>query len=86
MFRTTEYLIPNVIRQQRNRARPYANIVDLEGSRLVATFADLENWSNRAAWFLETIPSRQVLYMGPNDIRYAILLIAAIKTGKCVSL
>ncbi|KAI8954888.1 hypothetical protein F4801DRAFT_574895 [Xylaria longipes] len=84
MFRTTEYLIPNVIRQQHNRARPYANIVDLEGSHLIATFADLENWSNRVAWFLETIPSQQVLYMGPNDIRYAILLIAAIKTGKCI--
>ncbi|KAI1152125.1 hypothetical protein F4825DRAFT_450813 [Nemania diffusa] len=84
MFRTTEYLIPNVIRQQQNRARPFAKVVSLEGPDLVATFADLENWSNRAAWFLETIPSQQVLYMGPNDIRYAILLIAAIKTGKCV--
>ncbi|KAI3317133.1 hypothetical protein HD806DRAFT_551096 [Xylariaceae sp. AK1471] len=84
MFRTTQDLIPNVIRRQKGRSRPYATIVGVDGSRQVVTFADLENWSNRAAWFLDKLPGQQVLYMGPNDIRYALWAIAAIKTGKCV--
>ncbi|KAI0444504.1 hypothetical protein F4803DRAFT_549119 [Xylaria telfairii] len=74
----------SIPRQQRNRARLYANIADLEGSRPVETFTNLENWSNRTTWFLETIPSQQLLSTGSNDIRYALLIIAAIKTGKCL--
>ncbi|KAI1115600.1 acetyl-CoA synthetase-like protein [Nemania sp. NC0429] len=84
MFRTTEDLIPNVIRRRQNRSRPYATIIGIDGSRQSVSFADLENLSNRASLFLEGIASDQVFYMGPNDIRYAIWLIAAIKTGKCV--
>lgn len=86
MFRTTQDLIPNIIRRKKSRERPYAIIAGIDGSRQVVTFADLENWSNRAALFLDKLPGKQVLYMGPNDIRYALWAIAAIKTGKCVSL
>ncbi|KAI0415689.1 hypothetical protein F5X98DRAFT_364957 [Xylaria grammica] len=83
---TTEDLIPNTIRRRGARLRPYATIVGVDGSRQSVSFADLENCSNRASWFLESIPGEKVLYMGPNDIRYAIWLIAAIKTGKCILL
>ncbi|KAI1178787.1 hypothetical protein F4777DRAFT_62023 [Nemania sp. FL0916] len=84
MFRTTDYLIPNVIRRRQDRLRPFAAIVGVDGTYQTVTFADLENYSNRAAWVLEKLPSRQVLYMGPNDVRYVLWAIAAFKAGKCV--
>ncbi|KAI1262495.1 hypothetical protein F5Y18DRAFT_397366 [Xylariaceae sp. FL1019] len=85
MFRSTEYLIPNVIRRrQHDQSRPFVIILSVNGSRQAISFQDLENCSNRAAWILDSLPDRRMLYMGPNDIRYAIWLIAAIKANKCV--
>ncbi|KAI1816296.1 hypothetical protein GGS20DRAFT_248978 [Poronia punctata] len=84
MFRTTGDLIPNVIRRRSNRPRPYATVVGVNGVVGVVSFADLENWSNRAARFLDTVPDDKVLYMGANDVRYVVWIIAAMKTGKCV--
>ncbi|KAI0388936.1 acetyl-CoA synthetase-like protein [Xylariaceae sp. FL0594] len=84
MFQTTQDLIPNVIRRRSGRTRPYATVVGVDGFRQDVSFADLENFSNRAAWFLEKIPGDKVLYMGPNDVRYIVWLVAAMKTGKCV--
>ena len=85
MFATTEKLLPNLIRQQQDRERPYACIVDLKGVAHRISFFTLENASNRAAWFLNgEIKDDKVYYMGPNDIRYFIWIIAAMKTGKCV--
>ncbi|KAI0479449.1 hypothetical protein GGR56DRAFT_378745 [Xylariaceae sp. FL0804] len=85
MFRSTEYLIPNVIkRRQRDQARPYAVVLSSNGARQQVDFEDLENCSNRAAWLLDSLPGCQVLYMGPSDVRYAIWLIAAIKTGRSI--
>ncbi|KAI0466999.1 acetyl-CoA synthetase-like protein [Xylaria cf. heliscus] len=86
MFRTTEYLLPNAIRRQCGKSKPYATIVGIHGVLQAVSYADLENFSNRASWILEKIPSDKVLYMGPNDIRYVIWLVAAMKTGKCVLL
>ncbi|KAI1384255.1 uncharacterized protein F4822DRAFT_64821 [Hypoxylon trugodes] len=85
MFATTENLLPNIIRRQKSRTRPFASIVGVEGVIRNVTFSDLENASNRAAWYLhKNIADDQVLYMGPNDIRYLIWVIAAVKTRKCV--
>lgn len=87
MFATTDNLLPNAIRRRQRRARPYAVVVGTEKSgRQNVSFSDLENSSNRAAWLLaERVAGEKVLYMGPNDIRYLIWVIAAAKTGKCVS-
>lgn len=85
MFRTTDSLLPNVIRRQQYRAKPYATVVGIDGVHQDVSFYDLETSSNRAAWFLaEKVTDNNVFYMGPNDIRYVIWIIAAIKTGKCV--
>ncbi|KAI0603097.1 hypothetical protein F4775DRAFT_532129 [Biscogniauxia sp. FL1348] len=87
MFRTTEYLVPNIIRRQQHRSKPYATIVGTEGVHRHIKYSDLENASNRASWFLaEKVVDDKVLYMGSNDIRYLIWIVAAIKTGKCVLL
>ncbi|KAI1409283.1 hypothetical protein F5Y13DRAFT_203712 [Hypoxylon sp. FL1857] len=87
MFTTTQDLVPNIIRRQLHRARPFANIVGIDGAIKEISFSDLENASNRAAWYLdEKIADDNVFYMGPNDMRYLIWVLAAIKTGKCVIL
>ncbi|KAI1634796.1 hypothetical protein F4809DRAFT_651608 [Biscogniauxia mediterranea] len=87
MFRTTEYLVPNILRRQQHRSKPYATIIGTEGVQRHIKYSDIENASNRASWFLaEKVADDKVLYMGSNDIRYLIWIIAAIKTGKCVLL
>lgn len=52
-----------------------------------AQFADAVN---RAAWILrdaigEGILRQRIAYIGPSDLRYMILMLAALKTGCCVS-
>ncbi|KAI0598280.1 hypothetical protein F4775DRAFT_556107 [Biscogniauxia sp. FL1348] len=86
MFRVTEALYPNAIRRQLSRTRPFATIVSVDGACQDLSYADLENVTNRAAWFLDKhLPQEEnILYMGPNDIRYLIWVLAAMKTGKCV--
>ncbi|KAI0011898.1 hypothetical protein F4779DRAFT_635496 [Xylariaceae sp. FL0662B] len=85
MFNTTKHLIPNVIRRQQTRPRPFATAVDTNGTCQHITFADLEKFSNRAAWFLDqNVKDENFFYMGPSDIRYLIWVIAAMKTDKCV--
>ncbi|KAI1500716.1 hypothetical protein F5X99DRAFT_229647 [Biscogniauxia marginata] len=86
MFTTTESLLPNVIRRRQHRARPFATVVSIDGGVQHLSFSDLENASNRASWFLDEkiVDDKVFLYMGPNDIRYFIWVIAAMKTGKCV--
>jgi len=98
MFRTTEDLIPNRIRRLSAREQPVATIVRVDsdgdgdgagdgaGQSRNLTFRDLENLSNKAAWFLDkNIQEEKFLYMGPSDIRYLIWVLAAMKTRKCVS-
>ncbi|KAI0412759.1 hypothetical protein F5X98DRAFT_314939 [Xylaria grammica] len=86
MFRTTERLIPNVVRQLSAQKRPYATIVSGDGEYQHLTFRDLDNASSKAAWFIDQNLQGQdkFLYMGPNDIRYLIWVLAAMKTRKCV--
>ncbi|KAI5919523.1 hypothetical protein F4810DRAFT_724576 [Camillea tinctor] len=86
MFRVTEALYPNAIRRQLSRTRPFATIVSVDGTCEDVTYTQLENVTNRAAWFLDKhLPHEEkVLYMGPSDIRYLIWVLAAMKTGKCV--
>ncbi|KAI1633994.1 hypothetical protein F4809DRAFT_652207 [Biscogniauxia mediterranea] len=86
MFRVTEALYPNAIRRQLSRTRPFATIVSVDGTCQDLSYAQLENVTNRAAWFLDRyLPQdEKVFYMGPNDIRYLIWVLAAMKTGKCV--
>ncbi|KAF2966875.1 hypothetical protein GQX73_g6718 [Xylaria multiplex] len=86
MFRTTERLIPNVVRQLSAQNHRYATIVNGEGDYQHLTFRDLDNISNKAAWFIDQNLKDQdkFLYMGPNDVRYLIWVLAAMKTRKCV--
>ncbi|KAI5917478.1 hypothetical protein F4810DRAFT_717670 [Camillea tinctor] len=85
MFRTTERLCPNVLKQQLSRARLFATVVGVDGHCQHLTFKDIENVSNRAAWFLaQNLQSDKFFYMGPNDIRYFVWVLGAMKTSKCV--
>lgn len=89
MFQSSEHLIPNLIRRLSARERPFASIVNVEGrgEHQNLTFLDLDNASNRAAWFIDCNlkDEEKFLYMGPSDIRYLIWTLAAMKTRKCVS-
>ncbi|KAI1354717.1 hypothetical protein F5Y01DRAFT_272502 [Xylaria sp. FL0043] len=86
MFRTTERLIPHVVKQLSAQKRRYATIVNGDGNYRHLTFHDLDNASSRAAWFIDQNLKDQdkFLYMGPNDVRYLIWVLAAMKTHKCV--
>jgi acyl-coenzyme A synthetase/AMP-(fatty) acid ligase len=84
---TTEDLFPNVIRRMSARAKPYARVVSPDGTLEDITFANLDNASNRAAWFLDRMLDKDeetVYYMGRSDIRYVVWVLAAMKAGKCV--
>ncbi|KAI1125544.1 hypothetical protein F5Y10DRAFT_294522 [Nemania abortiva] len=91
MFRTTERLIPNLVGRLSLGDRRFAtivNIIDGNPEYQHLTFRDLDNASNKAAWFIQhnLKGENKLLYMGPNDIRYLIWVIAAMKTRKCVVL
>lgn len=59
-----------------------------DGFRSIS-YAQLSNAVNRAAWWLEANllaeKDAPCAYLGPNDIRYAILALATIKTRRKVS-
>ncbi|RYO89870.1 hypothetical protein DL766_010401 [Monosporascus sp. MC13-8B] len=83
-LQSTENLWPNAIRSRVSNTRPYATVVNVNGQCQDVTFSDLENASNRAAWFLDqNCPDDTFIYMGPSDLRYIIWVLAAMKTGKC---
>ena len=50
-----------------------------QGYRKV-TYADLANAINGAAWWLEKTLGRSETF-GPNDLRYNVLILAAVKVG-----
>lgn len=86
-----ETLIPTLI-DERAQAQPeklycaIINTLDIENSVVNISYAEFANAVNRCAWWLEdklgTVPGfPTVAYAGPNDIRYAILTLAAVKTG-----
>lgn len=84
----TDDLLPNLIQRFRKRARPLASVVSPDGGLEHLSFEDVHNASNRAAWFLHRTLEKDdeiFFYMGPNDVRYLIWILGAMKSGKCVS-
>lgn len=87
-YTTETGLLPNVIKQRKSQVEPFFIFADAEGQTEEITFADIDNASNRAAWFLtKNLAEDEVkfYYMGRMDIRYFVWVVAAMKTGKCVS-
>ncbi|KAJ3578647.1 hypothetical protein NPX13_g1919 [Xylaria arbuscula] len=86
MLRTTERLIPNVVKRLAAQNSHYATVVDAEGKQQHLSYQDLDNASSRAAWFIDQNLQGQdkFFYMGSNDIRYVVWVLAAMKTRKCV--
>lgn len=86
---TTERgLLPNIVKQRISQPEPFLVFATPEGELEELTFADIDNASNRAAWFLTknlAQDEEKFYYMGRMDIRYFIWVLAAMKTGKCVS-
>ena len=89
-------LLPYIV-DERARAgyeRPFAlyprSKVPGQGFREV-TYVQLANAVNRASWWLEAQITKDeekeypVAYLGPNDLRYIILVLASMKTGRKVS-
>ncbi|ROW05088.1 hypothetical protein VSDG_00583 [Cytospora chrysosperma] len=85
---TTERgLLPNIVKQRISQPEPFLVFATPEGELEELTFADIDNASNRAAWFLTknlAQDEEKFYYMGRMDIRYFIWVLAAMKTGKCV--
>jgi acyl-CoA synthetase (AMP-forming)/AMP-acid ligase II len=88
-------LLPHIIdeRAKTGYGRPFAlfprSKVPGAGFRAVS-YAQLANAVNRAAWWLEATTTqdeekeRPVAYLGPNDLRYIIFVLATMKTGRKV--
>ena len=87
MSTLTENLLPNVVRRRKTQEKPYAIVANQAEVVRQLTFSRLQNASNRAAHFLHSTlkDDDRFIYMGSNDERYLIWLLAAIKTEKCVS-
>ncbi|KAI1346217.1 hypothetical protein F5Y01DRAFT_298319 [Xylaria sp. FL0043] len=86
MYWTTDELFPNYLRRIRTRTRPFVSVVSPDGELQHISVEDVHNASNRAAWFLHRnlgSDEEKFLYMGPNDIRYLIWILGAMKAGKC---
>ncbi|KAI1310704.1 hypothetical protein F5Y03DRAFT_345330 [Xylaria venustula] len=86
MYWTTDDLLPNFIQKLRKRTRPFVSVVTPDGGLEHISIQDVHNASNRAAWFLRRNlagDEEKFLYMGPNDIRYLIWVLGAMKAGKC---
>lgn len=65
------------------------SVVSPDGGLEHLSVDDVYNASNRAAWFLHRHLARdeeKFFYMGPNDIRYVIWILGAMKSGKCVGI
>lgn len=92
----TKRLLPHIVdeRARTGYDRPFAlyprSKVPGNGFREVS-YAQLANAVNRAAWWLEVAITRfeekenPVAYLGPNDLRYIIFVLATMKTGRKVS-
>ncbi|KAI1741725.1 hypothetical protein F4680DRAFT_414841 [Xylaria scruposa] len=84
---STDDLLLNIIQRFRERTRPLVSVVTPDGGLEHLSVEDLYNASNRAAWFLHhnlEKDDERFFYMGPNDIRYLIWVLGAMKVGKCV--
>lgn len=88
-------LLPHIVdeRARTGYERPFAlyprSKVPGQGFKSVS-YAQLANAVNRAAWWLEVSitgdeeKNRPVAYMGPNDLRYVILVLATMKANRKV--
>lgn len=84
-------LIPNIIdeRAESDPTKAFASIPrskDLADGFVDITYALIANAINRASWWLShsmgnTETSEVFAYLGPNDLRYPILLVATMKCG-----
>jgi acyl-CoA synthetase (AMP-forming)/AMP-acid ligase II len=84
-------LIPNIIdeRAESDPTKAFASIPrskDLGDGFVDITYALIANAINRASWWLShsmgnTETSEVFAYLGPNDLRYPILLVATMKCG-----
>ncbi|KAI2628252.1 hypothetical protein GGS21DRAFT_528444 [Xylaria nigripes] len=84
---TTDDLYPNLIQKLRKRTRPFVSVVAPDGVLEHLSIEAVHNASNRAAWFLSQNleeNEKRFCYMGPNDVRYLIWILGAMKSGKCV--
>lgn len=84
---TTDDLCPNILQRQRGRTRPLVSIVSPQGDIEHLSVQDVLDASDRAAWFLThhmQEDEERFLYMGPNDVRYFIWILGAMKAAKCV--
>ena len=88
-------LLPHLIdeRARNNHSRPYASIPvskePKDGFRDIS-YAQFANAINRCArWLLDHVGKSgsfdTLAYMGPQDLRYQMIVISAIKTGHVVS-
>lgn len=85
-------LIPTLVDQiaRSTPEKPYFSIpnspTSVELGFRTVTYLDIANAANRMAWWLEEKvgPSQNfhpIAYVGPQDIRYAILTLASVKAG-----
>ena len=81
-------------RAKRNPEAPYAEYpaspTNFEGGYTKVSYHDFANAINGAAWWLEEKFGRSeefqtLAYIGPNDLRYNVFVLAAIKAGYKVS-
>ena len=88
MSTLTENLLPNVVKRRQSYGKPYLISANDVGPVRQLTFATLENASNRAAHHLQDRLRNhdRFIYMGPNDERYLIWVLGAMKAEKCVSI
>ncbi len=88
-------LLPHLIdeRARNHHSRPYASVPiskePRDGFREIS-YIQFANAINRCArWILDQVGRsgsfEALAYMGPQDLRYQIIVIAAIKTGRVVS-
>ena len=95
-FSHAEQLLPNVLQNRANKTPnaifakyPRSPTTYTEGFREVKYF-EFVNAINRVAWLLEeNFGSAQdfpaIAYYGPSDLRYSIVVVAAVKAGFKVS-
>ncbi len=90
-----EVLIPHLIdsRAKKGYTRPYALISktkDPADGFNEISYAHLSNAINRTAWYLDSVlkdmnKSESFAYIGPNDLKYTLFQIAALKTKRRVN-
>lgn len=90
-----EALLPTLI-DERARSEPdrlycaYLKTKDVDDGVIKLSYSDFTNAVNRFAWFIEEIFGKSddfttLAYVGLTDIRYALVTLAAAKTGHKVS-